>query len=275
MMIYIGPAGVPITAKDASTIGGLRRVAELELNAMEVEFVWGVNMSREMAKKVREEAQRLGIKLSVHCPYFVNLCSTESAKLEASKKRILLSADRAHLMGADIVVFHPGFYGKLSPEQALEKVAEACLDLRRKMKEAGIEDVRLGLETTGKQSTFGTLEEILEVCRRVEGCVPVVDWAHLYARLGRQVNWAEVFTKVKGFKHLHTHFTGVEVKEIGLGRGEEKKHVEITEQSPPFEPLGEEILRSGMDITIISESPALERDALLMKEFFEKRGVKF
>jgi endonuclease IV len=30
-----------------------------------------------------------------------------------------------------------------------------------------------------------------------------------------------------------------------------------------------------MDITIISESPALERDALLMKEFFEKRGVKF
>jgi len=275
MMIYLGPAGVPITAKDKSTIGGLRRVAELELNAMEVEFVRGVNMSREMAKKVGQEAQRLGIRLSVHCPYFINLCSTEAAKVEASKKRILDSADRAHLMGADIVVFHPGFYGKLSPEEALEKVSEACSDLRKRMEKAKIDDVRLGLETMGKQNTFGTLEEILEVCKRVEGCVPVVDWAHLYARSAGEVNWSDVFKRLKGFKHLHTHFTGVEFKKVGPGKGNEIRHLEMTARSPPFEPLGEEILRSKIDISIISESPVLERDALLMKEFFEERGFRF
>jgi deoxyribonuclease-4 len=274
-MIYIGPAGVPLTAKDKSTIGGLRRVAELGLNAMEIEFVRGVAMGREMAKRVGEEARRLGIRLSVHCPYFINLCSTEEPKLEASKKRILDSADRAHLMGADIAVFHPGFYGKLSPEEALRKVSEACTDLRERLEKAGRGEVRLGLETMGKQNTFGTLEEILEICRKVRGCVPVVDWAHLYARSAGQVKWSSVFSALRGFKHLHTHFTGVEFKEVGPGRGNEKRHLEITRKSPPFEPLGEEILRSGKDITIISESPALERDALLMKDFFEERGFRF
>jgi deoxyribonuclease-4 len=274
-MIYLGPAGVPITARDESTLGGLRRVAELGLNAMEVEFVRGVNMSKEMAKKVGVEAERLGIRLSVHCPYFINLCSTDRAKLEASKKRILDSADRAHLMKADIVVFHPGFYGKLSPEQAVEKVSEACTDLVTKMKRAKIEGVRLGLETMGKQNTFGTLEEVLEVCRRVEGCVPVIDWAHLYARSNREVKWSDVFEKVKQYKHLHTHFTGVEIKPLGPGKGNEKKHLVITSKSPPFEPLGEEILQRRVDITIISESPLLEKDALLMKEFFEERGFRF
>jgi deoxyribonuclease-4 len=274
-MIYLGPAGVPITARDESILGGLRRVAELGLNAMEVEFVRGVNMSKEMAKKVGVEAERLGIRLSVHCPYFINLCSTDRAKLEASKKRILDSADRANLMKADIVVFHPGFYGKLSPEQAVEKVSEACTDLVTKMKRAKIEGVRLGLETMGKQNTFGTLEEVLEVCRRVEGCVPVIDWAHLYARLNREVKWSDVFEKVKQYKHLHTHFTGVEIKPLGPGKGNEKKHLVITSKSPPFEPLGEEILQRRVDITIISESPLLEEDALLMKEFFEERGFRF
>ncbi|MEM2282342.1 MAG: TIM barrel protein [Candidatus Hadarchaeales archaeon] len=274
-MIYLGPAGVPLTASDKSTIGGVRRVAELGLNAMEVEFVRGVSMGREMARKVGIEARKLGVRLSVHCPYFVNLCSVEKVKLEASKRRILDSADRAHAMGADLVVFHPGFYGKLTPQQALEAVVEACTDLRKRMEKARMEEVCLGLETMGKQKTFGTLEEILTVSREVEGCVPVVDWAHLYARSAGEVKWGEVFERVRHLKHLHTHFTGVEFRVVGPGKGNEDHHLEMPAGKPPFEPLGEEILKRKVDITIISESPALERDSLLMREFFEKRGVRF
>ncbi len=271
-MIYLGPAGIPITAKDKSTIGGIRRVAELGLNAMEVEFVRGVTMSKEMAKRVGEEAKRLGVRLSVHCPYFINLCSTEKSKLEASKKRILLSADRAGAMGADIVVFHPGYYGKMSPQQAVQSVKDACEDLRIRMNRMGLEDVKLGLETMGKQSTFGTLEEILQICREIEGCVPVIDWAHLYARSGGEVRWGDVFDKVEKFRHLHTHFTCVEFKRVGPGKGNEIRHLEMSEKKPPFEPLGEEILKRRVSITIISESPVLEKDSLLMKEFFEERA---
>ncbi|MFN4133105.1 MAG: TIM barrel protein, partial [Candidatus Hadarchaeales archaeon] len=94
-MICLGPAGVPLSSKDRSTIGGLSHIASLGLNAMEVEFVRGVAMSNEMAQEVGEVARKLGIVLSVHCPYFINLCSDDRKKIEASKKRILDSAERA------------------------------------------------------------------------------------------------------------------------------------------------------------------------------------
>ncbi|MEM1981264.1 MAG: TIM barrel protein [Candidatus Hadarchaeales archaeon] len=276
-MIFLGPAGVPLGSPERSTLGGLRYLAKIGLNAMEIQFVRGVAMSREMAEEVGKEARRLGIKLSVHCPYFVNLCSPERGKVEASKRRILEAVERAHRMGAGLATFHPGFYGKLKPEEALEKVKEGCLALREEMEGKGWGEVKLGLETMGKQSTFGTLEEVIGVCKEVKGCVPVVDWAHLYARRAGEVDYPKVFETLRTLKleELHTHFTGVEFNRVGEGRGNERYHLELSSGKPPFEPLAREILKRKVEITLISESPVLERDALVMKEIFSRLGYKF
>ncbi len=276
-MIFLGPAGIPLGSPDKSTLGALRYLARLGLNAMEVQFVRGVGMSREMAEEVGKEARRMGIRLSVHCPYFINLCSPEPKKVEASERRILESVDRASRMGAEVATFHPGFYGKLEPREALERVKGACLRMRGEMERRGWEEVKLGLETMGKQKSFGTLEEVVEVCREVEGCVPVVDWAHLYARAAGRLDYGKVFEALKGLglKHLHTHFTGVQFTVVGEGRGNEKEHRDLSSDSPPFEPLAREILRRRVEITIISESPVLERDSLKMKEVFRRLGHGF
>jgi len=276
-MIFLGPAGIPLGSPDKSTLGALRYLARLGLNAMEVQFVRGVGMSREMAEEVGKEARRMGIRLSVHCPYFINLCSPEPKKVEASERRILESVDRASRMGAEVATFHPGFYGKLEPREALERVKEACLRMRGEMERRGWGEVKLGLETMGKQKSFGTLEEVVEVCREVEGCVPVVDWAHLYARAAGRLDYGKVFEALKGLglKHLHTHFTGVQFTVVGEGRGNEKEHRDLSSDSPPFEPLAREILRRRVEITIISESPVLERDSLKMKEVFRRLGHGF
>ncbi|MEM3012549.1 MAG: TIM barrel protein [Candidatus Hadarchaeales archaeon] len=276
-MIFLGPAGVPLGSPEKSTLGGLRYLAKVGLNAMEVQFVRGVTMSREMAEEVGKEARKLGIRLSVHCPYFVNLCSPEEGKVRASQRRILESVERAERMGAWVATFHPGFYGKLSPEEALERVREGCSELRREMERKGWGEVRLGLETMGKQGTFGTLEEVVEVCGEVEGCVPVVDWAHLYARKAGELDYGWVFENLKGLglERLHTHFTGVEFTRVGEGRGNEKHHLELSSEKPPFEPLAREILKRKVEITLISESPVLERDSLVMKEIFRRLGHRF
>lgn len=276
-MIYLGPAGIPTLCKERTTIGGIRCVAELKLNSMECEFVRGVGMSNEMAEEAGKVAEELGVILSVHCPYFINLCSQDPEKLEASKKRILDSVERAHHMGADVAVFHPGFYGKLSAEQAYLAVEQACEDIIARAASKGINDVRLGLETTGKQGTFGTLEEIIAICRGTKGCTPVVDWSHLYARGGGKIDYREIFEKLKPLrlKHLHSHFTGVEFSVVGENRGNEKRHLELKSNKPPFEPLAGEILKAKMDVTVISESPILERDSLAMKEVFKKIGYEF
>jgi len=277
-MIYLGPAGVPISSRDHSTLGGLRRVAELQLNAFEVEFVRGVSMKNETADEVGKLAKELGILLSVHCPYFINLCSTDKKKVEASKKRILDSVERAYHMGAHIAVFHPGYYGSLTPEAAFKAVEDACLDMLDRMKSMGIKGVKLGHETTGKVSAFGTLDELIKLCERVHGCEPVIDYSHLYARSAGEINYAEVFEKIKPLKlkHLHCHFTSMEWTPAKIpGYGNERRHLPIKFDKPPLEPLAKEILKRELSVTLISESPLLEQDSLEMKRVFEKLGHRF
>jgi len=277
-MIYLGPAGVPISSENHSTLGGLRRVAELSLNSIEVEFVRGVTMSNDTADEVGKLAKELGILLSVHCPYFINLCSTDRQKLEASKKRILDSVERAYHMGAHIAVFHPGYYVSLTSEAAFEAVERACLDMLDRMKSTGIKGVTLGHETTGKISAFGTLDELVRLCKQIRGCEPVVDFAHLFARAAGKIDYAEVFDKLKllRLKHLHSHFTSMEWTPAKTpGYGNERRHIPIKFDKPPFEPLAKEILKRKLSITLISESPVLELDSLEMKRVFEKLGYRF
>jgi len=55
----------------------------------------------------------------------------------------------------------------------------------------------LGLETTGKLTAWGTIEEIMAVNRDVHNCVPVIDFAHLYARAQGKVDYSQVRRWIK------------------------------------------------------------------------------
>ena len=279
MKIWIGTAGIPISSKGGSTVDGIEHVSKLGLNAMEIEFVRGVKMSLETAEEVRNTAKEFGVRLSVHAPYFINLCSLEKEKIEASKRRILDSVQRAHYMCADIVVFHPAYYGRLSKKEAYERVKLACEQILDTMKDNGWSDVRLGLETMGKVSQFGTVDEIIKLCKELKGCDIVIDWAHIFARQGGRINFSEILDKVSvlGPKHFHTHFSGMEFTYVkATGKGNEKRHLNISDGAKPdYEPLVKEILKRKVDVTLISESPNLEGDALLLKSMFERHGYKF
>ena len=98
MKVLFGPAGLGTPA-----VEGLERCKKLGLGAAEVEFTYGVRMTNATAKQIGAAAKRLGIKLSVHAPYYINLASKEKSKLNASKKRILQSCERAHYLGASPV----------------------------------------------------------------------------------------------------------------------------------------------------------------------------
>jgi deoxyribonuclease-4 len=258
--VFLGPAGIPASAK-GSTIDGIRRVAELGLNAIEVEFVYGVRMGMQMAKEVGAVAKETAVRLSVHAPYYINLCSDDQAKLAASKKRIMESVERAEAMHAEVVVFHPGFYGKLEKAEAFDRVTAACTELADNTPK----DVKLGIETTGKSGAFGTLDEVVEVCKSVHGCVPVVDFAHIYARNVGKIDYAAVLDALKPLKlaHIHSHFSNIEYTAKG-----ERNHL-VLDGHPAFKPLAQEILKRNLGITIICESPVLELDALKMKGVIE------
>ncbi|MCD6092810.1 MAG: TIM barrel protein [Candidatus Aenigmarchaeota archaeon] len=269
LKIHIGPAGNCISAR-GGTIDSFKRLIELNLNAQEIEFVRGVWMTNSMAQRVGNAAKEMGIKLSIHAPYYINLCNPE--KLRASEKRIMDSCERAYHLGARVVVFHPGYYGKLSESEALENVIDACKEMSKTLDKKRIRNVFLGLETTGKKSQFGTLDEIIEICEKVKHCTPVIDFAHIYARNGGKIDYKKIFDKVKVLrsKFLHAHFSSIEFTDKG-----EKRHIPVSNNEPDFRELAKEILKREVDITIICESPLLEKDASIMKNIFEDLGYKF
>lgn len=264
MKIMIGTAGIPLGCK-GGILEAIKYIKKIGLQAMEVEFVRGVKMSNELAEKVGKIAKENEITLSIHAPYFINLCNPE--KLEVSMKRILDSCERAKRMGAKVVVFHAGYYGNHSKEECFKIISDACKEMSR-----GCDKVLLGLETTGKHSQFGTLEEIIKICKEVESCVPVIDFAHIYARNNGSIEYDKIFSELKRFKFLHTHFSGIDFTIKG-----ERKHLPIKVAKPNHKELAKAILSQKWieDIVMISESPLLEKDAFIMKKYFEELNYIF
>ncbi len=267
--IHLGPAGIPISSKGSSTPEGIERVAELGLDAMEVEFVRGVHMKNPLARQTGKIAKEKNIILSVHAPYYINLCNPE--KVKDSKKRILDSCERAHYMGAWIVVFHPGYYSGLPKDKAFELILKSCKEMDEVLEKEGW-DVRLGLETTGKVSQFGTLEENIGIHKKIKNCVPVVDWAHIFARNVGRIDFEKVIKKMESI-HLpmyHTHFSNIEYTVKG-----ERNHLTINHKKPDFMELAKELLKSKIkEITLISESPILEKDSFKMRDMLANLGYK-
>jgi len=275
MKIRLGPSGIPISSKSNSSIEGVKTVKELGLSAMEISFTHGIHMSLATAKELGKIAKVLDVELSIHVPYFVNLASLDKKIIEASKKRIVDSLERGVEMEASIVVAHAGYYGK-DKEKAIEMIFEACKEITQLI-EKNDWNIDFGLETMGKQASFGTLEEIIELCKKLKHLVPYLDPAHIYARQGGQINYKEIFNKLEilNLKKLHSHFSGIKYTLVGIGRGNERNHVPMKIAGPDFKEFAKEILKRKTDITIISESPILEIDSLAMKEIFEELEYKF
>jgi len=181
--LLFGTAGIPKSTPGSATIQGIQRVAELGLDCLEIEFVKGVRMHTALAEKIRSTACACGVKLSVHAPYYINLNSREEGKRLASQERLLNAARWAERCGAESVVFHCGYYGKDDAEIAYQKVREGIKEVVSVLK-AERSRVVLRPETMGKQSQFGSLEEVLRLCKEVEGLMPCVDFGHLHARAG-------------------------------------------------------------------------------------------
>ncbi|MGM5483073.1 MAG: TIM barrel protein [Nanobdellota archaeon] len=239
---------------------GIPHIAMQGLSAMEVEFTYGVNMSEKKALEIKNLAKKNNIKLSVHAPYYVNLASPEKHKVKASVERILKSSRIAELLGAHYVVFHPGFYQKLEPKEVYDLIKCQIILLQESLREEGLR-VKLAPETTGKISQFGSLEELMQLHKET-GCHVCVDFAHLKARNQGEIDYNEVFEKLKPLNYIHAHFSGIQWGEKG-----ERKHILTTEDV--IQPFLEAAKKSGFDMTVINESPSPVEDALKMKRIFE------
>lgn len=250
---------MPIATKGKGIEEGIRYLARIGLEALEIQFVRNVYMSSDVAKKAGKIAEENKIELTVHAPYYINLSSNKTETVEKSKQWILSSAKIASAMNSYLVVFHPGY----KSENAKKLILKALNEIIEELHSIGIKNVFLGLETTGRQSQFGSIEEIKRIIEEVKETKPVLDFAHIHARGNGALRSKKDFELVFDSFNLdsyHIHFTAVE-----YSKGNERKHLTLNGE-PNFQLLAEVLMERGYSATIICESPILEQDALKMKE---------
>jgi len=269
--LLFGTAGVPLSADDASTLAALDRLKELGLDALEIEFVKGVKMGFDTARKVREKAAALGLRLSVHAPYFINFNSEDPGVRLHSQERLLSSVRVGSACGAGSVVFHAGFYGKDSPEKAHAAIRQGLSAVMSIVRSERL-PAAVRVETMGKRSQYGTLDEVLLLCREVDGLRPCLDFSHIYAREGR-VNSIAEFERVLGkvarklgpsaLKNAHIHIAGIHFNQSG-----EVKHLNLDEADFRTEEWLQALRDFGVEGLVICESPNLEGDALMLRDLY-------
>lgn len=272
--IQFATAGIPVCTPKRDTLGGLEQVRKLGLDGMELEFVHGVNMKEQTAGEVKTKAEQLGLSLSVHGPYYINLNAAEADKQLASEQRIFESARIGAMCGAAAITFHPAYVMKSERPAVAQKVLLSLESILEQMNRQKIK-TQLKPETTGKETQFGSLTELLELHSKNPRIEPNVDFSHLHARDNGRFRKKEDFRTAlieietcdsKLLKSLHMHVSGIAYTAKG-----ERNHLELEDPKNDFNYkwLLETLRDFEVNGRIVCESPNIEIDAQLMQKYYQ------
>ena len=169
-------------ARRESPEAAVELLLERGYDACEIDFESGFWMDYPWAERLGELAREHDVALSVHAPLFgwVGHLEASGRKWSSALGALDRSAGIAAACGAELVVFHPGFLLGRSREDAIAAVVEQLALVRERL-EGKDRAAPFGIEVMGRVNDFGSLEECVEISRRVGWVRPVVDFAHMHA----------------------------------------------------------------------------------------------
>ena len=273
--LRFGTAGIPISTIKPDTINGIKTVKQLGLSAMELEFVHSVHIKESKAPEVKKTADENDILLTCHGQYYINLNSSEKEKLKASINRVLQAAKIACLCGGWSVCFHSAYYSGVPHEKVYDQVKEILEHIVKTLKE---NDVHIWVrpETGGKLSQFADSYDLIKLASEVEGVMPCFDIAHQYARSNGTWNTKEDFHRLfaevekvlgkEGLHNVHMHTEGIIFTDKG-----EKSHINLEQCKLNYHDLVKVWKEFNLKGVVISESPNIEKDALLLQKVYQKQ----
>ncbi len=219
---------------------------------------------------IGEMAKRLDVSVSIHTPYYMNLGSDNELAVECMNS-IRYGGLIVNALDGDIVVTSLGLYdGKRPREEVDDYIYSNVASLIDWWHDNGLKP-RLGIEVTGQQDVFGSMDQVLDICEQIDGLTPVVNFSHLHSRTNGSLidvddflNVLETVEPLSGGR-IYTTFAGVDYYD-----GNEKRLTPIKKGDLRFEPLAEALIEIKQDCTIISTSPLLEHDAVYMRVIHER-----
>jgi deoxyribonuclease-4 len=270
--LLFGTAGVPnSTVKKNNPVEGVKRIHELGLDCMQLEFAHGVRMKEEISSALRKVSYELGVPLTSHGPYYINLNAREQDKIDSSVERIIQTAKISDLCGAESMTFHAAFYMKDSPYDVFDLVEKSLNVIEERLSRLDIE-IELRPELTGKTSQFGSLEELISLSKSVTSCKPCMDFSHLYARTG-SVNDYKGFCETletlkselgaKALEEMHIHISGISSNSKG-----DLKHLNLEKSKFNWKELMKALKDMDCRGYVVCNSPNLEVDAAMLKQYY-------
>jgi len=239
-----------------------------------ISLACGVARGYAELNELGDMAKELDVKLSVHTPYYMDLITNDEISYR-SMDAIRWATIIANELKADIVTTHIGLYGDVTPKTAMKRV-RSRLDSLSKWITKNKMTVKIGIENSGRQEVFGSIGEVISLCRNIKNVTPVINFARAHARdkgsLHEPVDFMKLIDNIEDVtktEMIYGHFSGVEHED-----GNEKRLTPIKKGDLRFEPLAESIIENEYNITIISSSPLLEHDAMYMKVILERLLAK-
>jgi len=268
--LLFGISGLPIGngSVKLNYASGINYLKSIGLDAMELLFVRSVNVTDKNKDIILKTKLNNEFYLSAHGSHYINLNADELEKQGQSIARIVSGVEGLLKVQGRSLIFHPGFYLKDSKEDTYNTVRENLL----KLPHCGV-DYRL--ETTGKRTQFGTIKELVSLCKEVSTCKLCIDFPHMNARENGSLKHYDDFIKVLQYvlnelgrpalDDLHIHMGGINYGEKG-----EKNHLPLLESDFNFIDCLRALKDFNVKGCIISEGPMVEKDALLLKNTYEK-----
>jgi len=270
--LLFGTAGVPnCTVKKNNPVEGVQKIAELGLDCMQLEFAHGVRMKEEISSALRKASYELGIPLTSHGPYYINLNAREQDKIDSSVERIIQTAKISDLCGAESMTFHAAFYMKDSPYDVFDLVEKSMNVIEERLSRLDIE-IELRPELTGKTSQFGSLDELITLTKNVGSVKPCMDFSHLFARTGKYNTYEEINEVLGQLKselgdeavsNMHIHVSGISSNSKG-----DLKHLNLEKSKFNWRDMLKALKDNDCKGYVISNSPNLEEDAKMLKDYY-------
>jgi deoxyribonuclease-4 len=254
--IRVGVARVPSRETPEEAVALL---LDRGYDACEIDFESGFWMDYPWAERLGEVAREHDVALSVHAPLFgfMGHLETSGRKFSSAVGALDRSAGIAAACGAELVVFHPGFLLGRQREAAIDAVVDQLSMLRERL-EGKDRAVPFGVEVMGRVRDLGSVDDVVEVARRLEWVRPVLDFAHMHATSDGAYLEPELFETalaaaddvLEDGAPFHIHFS-----DIAYANRNETKHLPYGDGTLRAEPLRAALDRFERPATVISESP--------------------
>ena len=278
--IRFGPSGNSpsfFAAGHKTSVEAPKWLKSVGLNAYEYSFGRGYTMSIPTAEKIGQEAEKYGVRVSIHAPYYINFANPDEEMKTKSFGYVLKGLEYVKAMKGNHFVFHIGSQGKQTREEAITLATNRLKEFLETVDLSAYKDIYLCPETMGKYLQIGTYKEIIDICTISEKLIPTFDFGHINCTMKGELKKVGDYLKIFNYcieklgfertKNCHIHFSKIEFGDKG-----EIRHLNYDDEvyGPDFTPLAKAIKQLKLTPTIICESrDFMAEDALIMKNIYK------